>query len=222
MPASTPISRSKTAALARISDSVSKGYVRYVCGSVSVDKAERMIRKLHERHEIGATPGRRAVRKASGKANALLSIYWPPEAARVEWMMLFTPGELSSPEPQLREVADKPRPQWLGYELVRRAGGGKAGAAAAWTWRRPAAQMAEHYALLSDASNRHRWSAVGGHLEVIARQPGFHGVREQSKKLFAEARRCGYAGELPQLFYVQKVAQGERFDLSPTRVAGAS
>jgi hypothetical protein len=215
MPASTPISLSKTAALSRVSDSVSKGYVRYVGGSVSVDKAARMIWKLHERHEVGATPGRRAVRKASGQANAVLSIYWPEEATSVEWMMLFTPGELNSPEPQLREAAEKPRPQWLGYELVRRAGGGKSGAAAAWTWRRPAAQVAEHYALLSDAANRHSWSAVGGHLEVIARQPGFHGVREQSKKLFAEARRRGYAGELPTLYYLQKVAHGERFDLSP-------
>jgi len=214
MPASTPISPSKTAALSRISDSISKGYVRYVCGSVAVDKAERMIRKLHERHEIGATPARRAVQKASGNANAVLSVHWPESADRVEWMMLFTAGRLAWPEPQLRDVAIKPRPQWLGYELVRHVGGGRSGASAAWTWRRPLAEMQEHFALLNQLSNNRHWSAVEQMLQRIARQPGFHGVREQSKRIVDEARRRGYVGEVPMLFYVQKVSHGPRLELS--------
>jgi len=214
MSASTPLARSKTAALSRISDSIAKGYVRYVCGSVTADKAERMVRKLHHLHEIGATPARRAVRKAHGKANAVLSIHWPEGAERVEWMMLFTPGELDSPEPQLRDVAAKPRPHWLGYELVRRASGKKSGAAVAWTWRRPAAEMREHFTLLDQLSKRRQWSAVSEMLQRIARQPGFHGVREQSKRLADDARKRGYPGESPTLFYVQKVGHGERLDLA--------
>ncbi|MFL9885136.1 hypothetical protein PQR66_18990 [Paraburkholderia agricolaris] len=51
-------------------------------------------------------------------------------------------------------------------------------------------------------------------LERIARQPGCHGVRTQSWALFQNARSHGYAGQLPQLFYLQKTGHGERLLLA--------
>lgn len=208
MPAATPIARSKTAALSRVLDSIPKGYHRYTTGQVKANKAERLVRKLHDRHAIGATPAQRLTRKQHGKANAILAIYWPEGAEVAHWLMLFTTGDLDSPE-QLRDVTDKPRLQWLGYELVRHPARG----ATSWTWRRPKAEMAEHYAMLGAALAKHHQGVVADALARIGNQPGFHGVREQSWALCQFARQHGYAGDLPHLYYLEKVSHGERMAL---------
>lgn len=209
MPAATPIACSKTAALARVVDSIPKGYHRYTCGSVSPEKAEQLVRKLHQRHAIGATVAQRITRKKHGKANALLVMYWPASAQIVAWLMLFTDGELDAHE-QLREVTEKPRLVWLGYELLRYPNRG----ATSWAWRRTKAEMTELHALLAEQLNRRHHGAVAETLQRIARQPGFHGVREQSRALCLAALRGGFRGELPPLHYVQKLSHGEALLLS--------
>lgn len=209
MPASTPIARSKTAALSRVLDTIPKGYCRYTRGTVSVGKAESMARKFHLRYGIGCTPAQRVTRRKRGLANALLVMYWPEGCQQVEWLMLATDGEGMEGE-TLVGIADKPRLVWLGYELVRRPERDRT----AWTWRRPASEMAEHYALIADYSNKRKVTSLSELLQVLANQPGFHGVREQSKRLFEEARCRGYRNDLPNLYFVQKLAHGERLRLS--------
>lgn len=208
MPASTPIARSKTAALSRVLDTIPKGYCRYARGTVSVGKAESMARKFHSRYGIGCTPAQRVTRRKRGLANTLLVMYWPEGCQQVEWLMLTTDGDGMEGE-TLLGIADKPRLVWLGYELVRRPERGRT----AWTWRRPSSEMAEQYALIAEHSKKRDVNSLGGLLQTIANQPGFHGVREQSKRLFLEAGRRGYTGELPYLYFVQKVAHGERLRL---------
>lgn len=208
MPASTPIARSKTAALSRVLDSIPKGYCRYTSGVVKAEKSLQLVHKLHERHAIGATPAQRITRKKHLKANAILVVYWPESAEEVHWLMLFTVGELDSHE-QLREVTDKRRLAWLGYELVRHPTRG----ITAWTWRRPKAEMSDHYALLNESLKKHYFGVVADHLVRLANQPGFHCVREQSWALFQHARKHGYQGDLPHLYYVQKVSHGDRIPL---------
>ena len=88
MPPTTPISRSKTAALARILDCVPKGYHRYVCGTVTAIKAEALAKKFHALYGIGCTPAQRLTRKGKGLANVVLVFYWPEEVQRVEWLLL--------------------------------------------------------------------------------------------------------------------------------------
>jgi hypothetical protein len=73
--------------------------------------------------------------------------------------------------------------------------------------------MAEHYALLDASLAKRHPEAVDHHLARIANQPGFHGVREQSWSLCQYARQHGYQGDLPHLFYVQKISHGERLIL---------
>lgn len=204
MPASTPIARSKTAALARVLDSIPKGYCRYTHGVVSANKAEQLARKLHQRYGIGCTPAQRVTKRKRGLANALLVMYWPEGGQQAMWLMLATDGDGMDGE-KLLGIADKPRLVWLGYEIVRRPERGRA----AWTWRRPASEMAEHHALIAEFSNKRRVNALGALLQQLANQPGFHGVREQSKRLYEEARRHGHVGDLPHLFYVQKVSHGQ-------------
>lgn len=208
MPASTPIARSKTAALARVLDCVPKGYHRYTCGTVKVAKADALAKKLHNIYGIGCTPAQRLTRKQKGQANAVLVLYWPQEAEQVEWLLLATDGDGLEGE-ALKSIAGKPRLCWLGYELVRYTARGRA----AWTWRRPKHEMTELYTLVASQASQRHYAALTETLEWIARQPGFHGVRAQSWTLCQEARRRGYKGPVPQLFYVQKICHGERLML---------
>lgn len=209
MTSSTPISRSKTAALSRVLDSVPKGYTRYANGRVSKDKVAALAAKFHRKYAVAATPGTRVTRKANGKANSILVLYWPDASDSVEWLLLSTPGSGMEAE-SMAEVVQL-RLQWLGYELVRHACRGRT----AWTWRRPKGEQAELYALLETQLYAKQYGAVSRTLVRIARQPGFHGVREQSRVLSQFAQRRGYTGPLPDLPYVQKVSHGDPLYLTP-------
>lgn len=209
MPPTTPIARNKTAALSRILDVIPRGYVRYTAGVVPAEKLLALANKFHRLYAIGATPAQRLNRKRDGVGNALLVIYWPPDAPTVHWLMLVTAGSGFERE-QLQLVTDKPRLNWLGYELVRYATRG----GTRWTWRRPKSEMAEHYLMLQNVAGRRSEQGMSEFLERLARQPGFHGVREQTRALCLSARRLGYTGELPVLYYTQKVSHGERFVLT--------
>lgn len=209
MPATTPIARSKTAALARVLDSVPKGYHRYTCGTVKANKAEALARKFHALYGIGCTPAQRLTRKGKGLANAVLVMHWQQDAEQVEWLLLATNG--NGLEGETLHLVDAARLNWLGYELVRHPSQGRT----AWTWRRPKQEMAELHALLAFQASQCHFAALAETLERIARQPGFHGVRTQSWALFQEARRRGYDGPCPYLFYLQKTNHGERLVLAP-------
>ncbi len=210
MAATTPLSRTKSQALTRTLDVVGRGYTRYTAGTVTAEKAERLARKFHQLYCIGCTPATRITRKKHGKANAVLTMYWPVGADRVAWLLLATAGEGLSGE-TLTDVTDRKRLQYLGYELIRYAHDGRT----RWTWKRPKAEIAEHYTLLAELANKHAWHGVHDLLARLANQPGFHGVRSQTWELCQEARRRGYAGELPHLYFMQKIPHGDRFVLEP-------
>lgn len=212
MPASTPIATSKTAALSRVLDGVSRGYTRHIGGVTTADKAVAVANKLHKLYGIGCTPAQRITRKGKGQANTLLVMYWPAGAAQVDWLLLATPGTgLIETRERLLDVTGKPRLAWLGYELVRYGARG----VTRWTWRRPKAAMADRYVRLGEQLKRRDNGAVADILAEIARQPGFHGVREQSWALCQFAWQHGYREELPFLYYVHKVSHGERLLLDP-------
>jgi hypothetical protein len=173
-------------------------------------KAEALARKFHSLYGIGCTPAQRLTRKGKGLANTVFVMYWPQDADLVHWLLLTADGS-GLEEESLRAVDQKPRLSWLGYEMVRHAARGHT----AWTWRRPRQEMADLHALLAFQAGKRHDTALAETLERVARQPGFHGVRTQSWALFQDARRRGYAGPLPQLFYLQKTSHGERLLLAP-------
>lgn len=74
--------------------------------------------------------------------------------------------------------------------------------------------MAEHYTLLNAHVMTRRQSGIQALLERLANQPGFHGVRTQTWSLCQEARRRGFEGELPFIYYVQKLSHGEPLALN--------
>lgn len=209
MPCTTPIAHNKTAALARVLDSIPKGYTRWTAGAVKPDKAVPLANKFHQLYAIGATPAQRITRKAKGFANAILVLYWPEVAEQVEWLMLVTAGTGFESE-KLVDIDEKPRLRWLGYELIRHAQRGKT----SWTWRRPKSEMAELFALHDNYANRYQPQQVADLLARAAHQPGFHGVREQTRSLIEHALRRGFQGEVPHLFFVQKLSHGTRLTLA--------
>ncbi|CAM2162049.1 conserved hypothetical protein [Burkholderia latens] len=188
---------------------VPRGYHRYISGTVRAPKAEALAQKFHARYGIGCSPAQRLTRKGKGVANAVLVMYWPETTDRVEWLLLATDGSGLDSE-AMHIVGDSPRLTWLGYELVRHPTRGRA----VWTWRRPKDEMAELHTLVAFQASQRHYAALAETLQRISRQPGFHGVRTQSWCLFQEARRRGYPGELPYLFFLQKVSHGERLVLS--------
>jgi hypothetical protein len=209
MPApTTPLARSKSAALTRVLDCIPRGYTRYTAGTIPVAKLPSLVSKLHRIHSVAASPAQRITRKKLGQANAVLSLYLPEGADTVHWLMLFTEGELDAHE-KLRGILDKQRLRWLDYELTRY--GHKA--TTRWTWHRPKEAMQDLYVLLNEHLKKQHWNAVRGMLERIAAQPGFHGVRAQSWRLCQQARRRGYTDELPHLFYMSKVSHGDRMEV---------
>lgn len=209
MPATTPIARAKTAALARILDVIPRGYRHYTAGLCSAAKAVALARKFHARYAIGATPAQRITRKRQGQANALLVLYWPPQATEVAWLLLATSGDGPIWEQEALRDVESARLVWLGYELVRHAVRGRT----SWTWRRPKADMADLYALLTEQMNRRQAAAVAATLARIARQPGFAGVRQQGWALCQFARSRGFTGELPHLHFQQKIGHGDPLPL---------
>ena len=209
MTATTPIARSKSAALARVLDVLPKGYTRWTAGSVKPEKAVALANKFHRLYGIGLTPAKRLTRKKHGVANVVLVMYWPQEATVVHWLLLATDGTGVEAE-NWRLAHDKPRLLWLGYELVRHPARGQS----AWTWRRPKLELAESFALLEDHLKRRHHAAAKAFMQLLSHQPGFHGIREQSCKLLDYARRMGYVGECPHLFYMQKVSHGDKLVLS--------
>lgn len=208
--AQTPIARTKTAAISRVLDLTSKGYTRWTYGRISPTKALALFCKLQAQYGIGLTPAQRITKRKAGLANVALVVYWPEHSEMVEWLMLATDGAGLEHE-KLNQVMDKKKLNWLGYELTRYAARGRT----VWTWRRSKNEMEDLYNLLSAQLNQHQFGAVAESLRRIAAQPGFHGVREQSKALCQFAIRRGFSGVLPMLFYVQKVRHGDLVVLHP-------
>jgi hypothetical protein len=201
---SIPISTSKSAALSRILDCVPKGYTHYCKGTIQAGKLASLIRKFHDCYGICCTPAQRITRKKHGKANCLLVVFQPEAVEVAEWLLLATKGSGLEVE-RMASVLEKPRLTWLGYELARYPNRGKT----SWTWKRAKTEVTELYELLATWLNRKNPTQLQTALQRIANQPGFHGVREQSKELFAFARSRGYDGGFPMLFYLQKVPHGE-------------
>lgn len=206
----TPVSDTSAAALIRIQNNLSKGYTRYISGSFCATKLHSVARKLHQRHNIGASPSQRHTRKKKGIANALLTIYLPPSASSAEFLLQFTPGALQSPE-KLLEATKKPHLQFLEYEFVRREFEGKIG----WTARRSKARQQQLYSELEHLYRKKYFGSIKTFLEKAAAEPGFRGIRQQNYELQREAVKRGFKEEnLPFLYYIQKIPHGDLIQVS--------
>lgn len=206
----TPVSNTTAAALSRIQNNLSREYTRYTSGAFCASKLHAVARKLHERHAIGASPSQRHTRKKKGLANALLTIYLAPEAGSCQFLLQFTQGDLQSPE-KLLEATKKPHLQFLEYEFVRRLHRAKVG----WTVRRSKERQEYLYSELNKHLSSKRFDLAKKTLERAATDPGLRGIRQQNYEMQQHALKRGFKEEdLPFLFYLRKIKQGELLSVS--------
>lgn len=201
---STPISRSISAALTRVLNFAPRGYCWAFSGAVAPEKAAALAAKFDQLYGIADSPSQRLTRKRAGRASAVLTLYAPPGASVVHWLVLCTDGTGMEGE-KLKRLDAKPWVQLAGYDLVRH----NDVSGVRWTWRRPKAEMAQHHGMLRHLCGTQKWDAVGQFLASVARQPGFHGVRKQTYELCLAAKQKGYTGEWPPLYAMRKVSHGE-------------
>ena len=202
----TPISETKTQALVRVLSAVTHGYTRLCTGSVPRERLASLASKFDSQSGIAHTKAQRVMNRRAGRANTLFAAYYPPEQylvsdERLRWILLATEGEGLEGETMTPAID---RPVWLDYQLCRHNDLGEV----RWTWRRMRAEMAQLYAELRDDLARRRYHEVARMFERLAHQPGFHGVRSQSRELFAFATSRGYRGPIPHLYFVQKMVHG--------------
>jgi len=201
----TPLSITLDAALSRALNCVSKGYQRFLMGSVQADGIADLVRDIHDRYSIHASPEQRAWRRQTSKANAFLTVYQSdPNADTAQWLLLLNEGTLDSPE-ILQDVCKPPYLHWLGYTLTWHTFEEKI----RWTWEFEQEAMKAWFDRLYKQIKLHQHEAVAATLADFAALPRFHGVTEQKWKLFRFAQRNGYSGSLPAVKYIQKVKHGE-------------
>src|SRR5690349_4836221 len=93
----TPVSPTKTAALARVLAAVTHGYTRLCAGTVPPERLPSVAAKFDAKYGIAHTRAQRIVNKRAGRANTQLAVYSPPaeylvENERLQWILLATPG----------------------------------------------------------------------------------------------------------------------------------
>lgn len=202
----TPIATTKTRALARVLGAVTHGYTRVCMGTVQPEKLSGLATKFDAVYGIANTKGQRVINRRAGRANTMLAVYNPPAeylvaGERLPWILIATEGEGVEAERWI-PVAD--RPVWMDYELCRHNAAGQV----RWSWRRTKTEMTQLYAELGEDLARKRYGSVEQALRRISNQPGFHGVRAQSRALVEYACARGYTGEVPRLYYVSSVPHG--------------
>ena len=210
----TPIATTKTQALARVLAAVTHGYTRVCMGTVPPEKLAGLAVKFDATYGIAHTKGQRVINRRDGRANTMFAAYNPPAeylvaGERLPWILLATEGDGVESE-RWTPVID--RPIWMDYQLCRHNDAGEV----RWTWRRTKAEMTRLYAELGEDLARNRHGSVEQTLRRIANQPGFHGVRAQSRALVGYAHGRGYTGEVPRLYYVSSIRHGTPLCITTT------
>jgi len=104
-PPSTPIARSKTAALTRVLDMIPRGYRYTTSGRCPVAKLDRLLARFHEKYGIGCSPAQRITRKTKGLANAILVVFWPLAEAERKAALDAVQGDESASDSASDSVA---------------------------------------------------------------------------------------------------------------------
>jgi len=182
-PPSNPfIFTKKTVYMQRLGDAVRAGALHYIAGSIPLGKAPFLAQKFAGRYVLN--PGKIADHRArrAGEDVARWLGWFDEHTGLVQWTLFYFPGKAICREERWLNPFEA-RITLSGYELVRMT---KPGAnAPVLTWRYTRAQ----HRLLHDQvvfAIRGKQDAVLEQLiHSLSRSPGFAGVREQVKKLWA-------------------------------------
>jgi len=216
------IPRSKAAAMRLLLETVQRGSRYWTGGTIPTHKALSLAEKFAHRYGTDLRASQRSRNKAKGITNSRLVVYPDNDQALepLRWWLLVSPG--NGPVQQMEHLEDawsaRGRLTWgEQYVLVhlqknRAYGGGRH-----WTWQ----MQSDRYDALVSAMDQ--YAAGHGHpgrerkddlqqlILAIRRMPGFHGIRQQQRDLFARGRelwerthREPFLGWPEKLIYVDK------------------
>lgn len=203
----------KTACMRLLLELTQRGYRHATWGLASLDKAPALADKFSVLYGTSSSRGARDYARSRHRAVSQLIMYPDDRSEALLWWLLATRGEgVVHEREQLVDTWSRPlswrrsdnKGEWVPqYELVhlqrtRRVGGGRH-----WTW-----VMADDYyqsfaSMLIYAAARKGRMRVGGDgrkhltdniarldrlLESVRRMPGFHGIRQQKRCLFASTQ----------------------------------
>lgn len=206
----------KTALMQRLADLVRGGHVRYVCGTIQLEKAAQLATKFDRLYQPNLPRLQAHRRRAQGEATARL--LWWQDASKPEqltWFLLLTDGELTVDglESWRDPLNTKTRIHLTGYELVRLTKPTEP--KPVWTWRYDKQRLQDLRDQLVTVIRLKHDHEVERLIAMLWASPGFAGIREQVKGcgelIRAEWKRSrGSSDNMPviptRLGYVQRLA----------------
>ena len=170
----------KTAYMQRISDLVRPGHSSYVQGRISFDKAGALIKKFEQRYSISRTKLEASRARRVGLSSTRLLLLHQEGQTELDWILLHHRGdELDTNEKWRDAITD--RINLTGYELVRLTK--PAEPRPVWTWRYSRLRYDDLRNEFIECIRQRRQRDLEQLINTTWRSPGFHGVREQVKKL---------------------------------------
>ena len=222
-----PIPRTQEAAMYVIVQAVSRGYRWYQQGEVPASKALRLAAKFEEKFDWTADRVRRQFLKRKGLASTRLVMYPGPQRETVLWWLLATDGEVEERAQFQDTWSHRESLTWdARYRLEHLQRPSREGGGRRWTWQVCPQRLAEMTAYIDAlcAVDGDRHGDLRKYLEMLARMPGFHGIRRQVLGLLRGAegtwtrhRRGPWPFAKPDMPYVS--ATVEAYDRVPVRLS---
>lgn len=183
----------KTEAMQRIQDCVSRGGCRYyVTGTVTTARFQTVRTKFAESYGTGLTRHQIRRRKEGGCAVTYAVWWW--SRVEITFWLLVTPGRgaiwrLETPQP----IGERGSRLTVtgNYELLLLSRSSASGGSQTWTWRLDATSYEQWRQRLERSVNVHprNPARLSQSLYSLYRMPGFRGIRQQVGLLVGEARR---------------------------------
>jgi hypothetical protein len=182
----TAIYLHKTDAMRQLLNRVSRGYSRYVTGTLAPKKVEALVLKFTDRYAIDRTHQQRYRAKQKAEANSHL-VMWLEAENQVRWWLLVTPGDgLVEELEQLQDTGHKKQRLTLtGYELLKTPRKDKP---AAWSWRMTHDNHRAWQERLKTAVRHNNEEAIRQAMYSLSRVPAFSESRKQAFDLFRLAK----------------------------------
>ena len=190
----------KSPFMQRIGDLVRTGHLSYVQGQISVEKAGFLARKFADRYAILRTKLQASRARQSGSSTTRLLFLRQDGRDELHWVLLHVQGTESDSHEKWRDaIVD--RITLTGYELVRLTKPEEP--KPVWTWRYTRKRHDELRQEFIACIRQRRDRDLERLIMTTWRTPGFHGAREQVKKLkeliCAEWKRNRGNEKLPEI-----------------------
>jgi hypothetical protein len=174
----------KTAFMQRISDSVRRGYRRYIQGEIALEKVGAFAAKMDDLYGTSHSPTQSFRLRKSGLATGRLLLWVDQSIERVHWVLLVSDGELrAGGNEQWKNALDvRHAIKLTHYELVQLVK--PLEPKPVLTWRYEKKVYEAWRIMLQDFVRKRQDDELKQLIHQLQRSAGFAGVRIQVKKLW--------------------------------------